>query len=144
MLTRSTNQSRPLIVCSCVSHLRLFLVASLAAVGLIVPGSVGARGAVTPPLIASVGTKTSPDAYVISLTDSTGAKVTHLDPGQYTIVVHDYATLHNFHLFGPGVDQATAVETAEEATWNVTIKDGAYRYHCDAHPTLIRGSFTAG
>jgi hypothetical protein len=127
-----------------VSHVRLFIVAALVAVGLIVPGSVAAHGTVTQPLVGSVGTKTSPNAYVISLTDSTGTKVTHLDTGQYTIVVHDYATLHNFHLFGPGVDHATAIEAPDEATWNVTITDGTYHFECDAHPTLIRGSFTAG
>jgi uncharacterized membrane protein YbhN (UPF0104 family) len=50
---------------------RVFLVVSLAVVGLIVPGSVGARDAVTQPLIATVGSATSPDAFQISLTDST-------------------------------------------------------------------------
>ena len=128
-----------------MNHVRLFLIASVAAVGLIVPGSVGAGGAVTPLLTATVGSATAPEAYQISLADSTGAKVTHGDPGQYTIVVHDYATLHNFHLSGPGVDQATAVETPEQATWNVTFTDGGtYKYICDAHPTLLRGSFTSG
>lgn len=128
-----------------MNHVRLFLIASVAAVGLIVPGSVGAGGAVTPLLTATVGSATAPEAYQISLADSTGTKVTHVDPGQYTIVVHDYATLHNFHLSGPGVDQATAVETPEQATWNVTFTDGGtYKYICDAHPTLLRGSFTSG
>jgi hypothetical protein len=127
-----------------VSHVRLFLVASLAAVGLVVPGSVAAHGTVTQPLIASVGTPTSGNNFVISLKDSTGAAVTHLDPGAYTITVHDYATIHSFHLIGPGVDKATDVETTSDATWDVTITDGTYRYFCDFHPTLLRGSFTAG
>ena len=126
-----------------MSQVRLFLVASLAAVGLIVPGSVGARGTVTQPLIATVGSATAHDAFQISLADSTGAKVTHVDPGQYTITVHDFATLHNFHLSGPGVDQATDVETTAQTTWNVTFTDGTYRFRCDAHPTLMRGSFTS-
>jgi len=127
-----------------VSHPRLFLVASLAAVGLVVPGSVGARSGVTQPLIASVGTPTSGNNFVISLKDSTGAAVTHVDPGTYTIVVHDYATVHNFHLFGPGgVNQATSIENAEEDTWVVTFTDGTYKFMCDFHPTL-RGSFTSG
>jgi plastocyanin len=127
-----------------VSHVRLFLVASLVLTGLAVPGAVGAHVAVTQPLLATVGSPSSPDAFQISLTDSTGAKVTHVDPGQYTISVHDYSTLHDFHLSGPGVDQATAVETASTATWNVTFTDGTYRYLCDAHPTSMLGSFTSG
>jgi plastocyanin len=127
-----------------VSHVRLFLVTCLALTGLAVPGAVGAHVAVTQPLLATVGSPTAADAFQISLTDSTGAKLTHVDPGQYTINVHDYSTLHDFHLTGPGVDQATAIETASTATWNVTFTDGTYRYSCDAHPTSMRGSFTSG
>lgn len=127
-----------------VSHVRLFFIASLALAGLAVPGSRAAHVAVTQPLLATVGSPTTPDGFQISLTDSTGAKVTHVDPGQYTITVHDYATLHDFHLTGPGVDQATGIETASTATWNVTFTDGIYRYLCDAHPTTMRGSFTSG
>lgn len=127
-----------------MSQLRLFLVASLAVVALVVPGAVDASGTVTQPLIATVGSKASAENPVISLTDSTGAKVTHLDTGTYTITVHDYATTHSFHLLGPGIDQATGVETAGDTTWNVVVIDGTYRYFCDAHPTTMRGSFTAG
>ena len=126
-----------------MNHVRLFLVASLAALGLVVPGSVGAHGAVTQPLIATVGTPTSGNNFVIALKDSIGAAVAHVDPGTYTITVHDYATVHNFHLFGPGVNQSTAIDTAEEATWTVAFTDGKYTYMCDAHPTLA-GSFTSG
>jgi plastocyanin len=127
-----------------VSHIRLFLVAALAVVALVVPGAVGAHGTVPQPLIATVGAKTSPNNYVISLTDSTGAKVTHLDTGAYTITVHDYATIHSFHLTGPGVDKATDIEGTGDQTWVVVITDGTYRYFCDAHPIQMCGSFTAG
>ena len=126
-----------------VSHVRLFLVAALAAVGLIVPSSIGAHGAASNELVATVGTPTSGNNFVIALKDSTGALVKHLDPGTYTVTVHDYATVHNFHLFGPGVNQATSIDNPEEATWTITITDGTYTYMCDFHPTL-KGSFTAG
>jgi plastocyanin len=116
----------------------------LAVVALVVPGAVGAGGTVTQPLIATVGTASSPNSYTISLTDSTGAKVTHLDTGAYAVTVHDYATLHDFHLTGPGVDQATDIEGTGDQTWTVVITDGTYRFFCDAHPTEMRGSFTAG
>jgi hypothetical protein len=127
-----------------VSHVRLLLVASLAALGLIVPGSVGAHGTIPPqPLFATVGTPTSGNNFVIALKDSTGSLVTHVDPGTYTITVHDYATVHNFHLFGPGVNQATSVDNAEDATWVVRFTDGKYTYMCDIHTTL-KGTFTGG
>src|SRR4051812_44647480 len=122
---------------------RLFLIVCLSAIGLAVPGAVGAGGAVTQPLVGTVGTPTSPNNFVIALKDSAGAQVTHLDPGNYTIVVHDYATIHNFDLHGPGVNKATDVEGTGDVTWQVTITDGTYGYNCDSHPTL-RGSFTAG
>jgi hypothetical protein len=127
-----------------VSHVRLSLVACLAVIGLIVPSAVGARGTVTQPLIATVGLPTAPDAYSISLRDSSGAAITHLDPGQYTIVVHDYATLHNFDLSGPGVSMATDIEGTSDTTWTVTFGNGTYKFQCDAHPTQMHGSFTAG
>jgi hypothetical protein len=127
-----------------VSYVRLFLVVSLAAVGLIVPSSVAAHRTAPPqPLVATVGTPTSGNNFVIALKDASGAAVTHVDPGTYTINVHDYATVHNIHLFGPGVNQSTAIETAEAATWTVTFTDGKYTFMCDSHPTL-KGTFTSG
>jgi hypothetical protein len=122
-----------------------FLAASCAALAaLALPGAVGAGGTVTPPLIATVGSASAPNAFTISLTDSSGAKVTHLDPGGYIVTVHDYATLHNFDLTGPGVAQATDVEGTGDATWAINVTDGTYHFVCDAHPTVMRGSFTAG
>jgi hypothetical protein len=127
-----------------VNHVRLFLLMCLAVAALIVPGAVDARGAVTQPLVASVGSPTSGNAFVISLKDSTGATVTHLDTGAYTIRVHDYASLHSFHLIGSGVDMSTDVERTADTTWAVRFTNGTYRFFCDTHPTTMRGSFTVG
>jgi plastocyanin len=82
--------------------------------------------------------------FSISLRDSSGVRVTHLDPGTYTINVNDLSTEHNFHLQGTGVDQATPVEETGNFTWTVTFTDAVYRFQCDAHPTTMRGSFTVG
>jgi hypothetical protein len=127
-----------------VSHLRLLVVALLAAVGFVVPGAVSAGGTVTQPLIATVGTPSVPEAYSINLTDSTGTKVSHLDPGTYTINVHDYATIHNFALSGPGVTKSTDIDGTGTTTWVVTFGNGTYTYVCEAHPNVMRGSFTVG
>src|SRR5437764_23748 len=99
----------------------------------------GAGTAVTPPLIATVG-----PGFNISLTDSTGAPVSHLGPGTYTIQVSDKSDIHNFHLRGPGVDQATDVDTIGDTTWTVTFGNGRYTYLCDAHPTQMHRTFTSG
>ena len=92
-------------------------------------------------LNATVGTN---DAFLITLTDASGAKVTHLDAGTYTIDVHDLSDEHNFHLRGPGVDRSTVVENTGDETWTVTFADGVYRYQCDPHAGIMKGSFAAG
>jgi hypothetical protein len=127
-----------------VNNVRLFLVLGLAAVGLSLSGAVDARGSVAQPLVATVGTSTAPNAYAISLRDGSGNAVSHLDPGTYTITVHDYATLHNFDLSGPGVSKATDIEGTSDTTWTVTFTNGRYTFQCDAHPTQMHGAFTVG
>jgi hypothetical protein len=94
-----------------------------------------------PQLVAVVGTN---DAFVISLRDAAGTLVSHLDPGTYDIAVSDRSELHNFHLNGPGVDQATAVNEKQEVKWTVTFTTGTYTYVCDEHATTMRGRFTSG
>lgn len=114
--------------------------AGLVAGLLLIP--VSGAGADNPVLTAIVGTN---DAFSITLLDASGKRVTHLDPGTYTIQVHDRSEIHNFHLTSPGgVDQATDVESKEEATWTVTLVDGTYKYVCDPHANIMKGSFTVG
>ena len=92
-------------------------------------------------LIAKVGEN---DSFNISLTDSTGAKVTHLDPGSYTVQVSDLSDMHNFDLTGPGVSKSTGVTDIGSQTWDVTFTNGTYKFQCDIHPTTMKGSFTVG
>jgi plastocyanin len=113
--------------------------ASLAAAALAALGWIAAAPAENPVLLASVG-----PGFVISLHDASGADVKQLAPGAYTIRVNDQSELHNFHLSGPGVDVSTAVEFIGMVEWQVTLTDGTYRFQCDPHATLMRGSFTVG
>jgi plastocyanin len=84
---------------------------------------------------------TGPDhAFKISLKKGT-TKVTKLKAGKYTIVVKDVAKTHDFHLIGPGVNKKTPVKGKGTFTWKVTLKKGTYRYLCDPHKLLMRGSF---
>ncbi len=107
---------------------------------LLLVGALAASApAATPPLQASVG-----PGFVISLRDSAGAGVSHLDPGIYTIHVNDQSPEHDFHLIGPGVDRATEVAEVGSQDWEVTLTDGTYRFQCDPHSTTMRGSFTVG
>jgi plastocyanin len=82
--------------------------------------------------------------YSISLKDSTGAAVTHLDPGTYTLVVHDQSDIHNFDLSGPGVSVRTDIDFVGDQTFTVTFTDGKYTFVCDAHFTTMKGAFTVG
>jgi hypothetical protein len=84
------------------------------------------------------------DAFTISLKDSTGASVTHLNPGTYTLVVHDHSALHNFDLSGPGVSAATDIAGVGDQTFTITLVDGTYFFQCDEHPTTMKGKFTVG
>src|SRR4051812_22091456 len=99
----------------------------------------GPAAADDPVLDATVG-----PAFNISLNDSTGAKVTHLDPGSYTIRVDDESDMHNFALSGPGVSKSTGVTDVGKDTWTVTFTNGTYKYVCDVHSTIMKGSFTVG
>jgi hypothetical protein len=81
--------------------------------------------------------------FSITLTQN-GTKVTHLDPGTYTISVDDESADHNFHLSGPGVDQTTDVAGMGTTTWTVTFADGTFFYQCDVHSSTMHGSFTVG
>lgn len=82
--------------------------------------------------------------FTISLTNESGVRVTHLDPGTYDIEVQDLSDEHNFHLIGPGVDKATEIGTSGTVTWTVTVRDGTYTYQCDPHQGTMNGSFTVG
>lgn len=67
--------------------------------------------------------------------------VTKLKAGTYTITVKDQSNIHNFHLTGPGVNKATSVSGKGTTTWKVTLKKGTYRYVCDPHASIMKGSF---
>ena len=114
-----------------------YSIAVLAAAALLA-APAGARTTATT-LEANVG-----PGFTISLRDASGAGVSHLDPGAYTIHVVDQSELHNFDLTGPGVSKATDVPGTGEQTWDVTLTDGKYTYICDAHATTMKGSFTVG
>jgi plastocyanin len=118
------------------TKLGVILVLSLA--GLAAAVSVARPASTDGTLQATVG-----PGYSINLTQN-GTKVTHLDPGTYTIDVNDQADIHNFDLFGPGVKESTGIDTIGTTTWTVTFSDGAYTYVCDAHPASMIGKFTVG
>ena len=65
-----------------------------------------------------------------------------LKAGTYKIKVEDKATIHNFHLIGPGVNKKTGVSSTGTQTWTVRLRAGKYTFQCDPHATSgMRGTF---
>ena len=91
----------------------------------------------TPTLNGVVG-----PGFNISLKEA-GTKVTKLKAGTYVIKVSDKSNIHNFHLTGPGgFSKKTSVGGTGTTTWKVTLKKGTYKYVCDPHASIMKGSFT--
>jgi Copper binding proteins, plastocyanin/azurin family len=119
---------------------RTLLITVLAVVAVSIPtAATGSSSAPNVTLTGVVG-----PGFNISLRNADGSNVTHLDPGTYDISVTDNAIEHNFHLSGPGVNQATDVEGTGPVSWTVTFTDGTYRFVCDPHAASMRGTFTVG
>jgi hypothetical protein len=72
-----------------------------------------------------------------------GEDAESLEAGTYTLKVEDKSDMHNFHLIGPGIDQAvTEVGFEGEKTVTVTLKKGTYTYQCDPHASGgMKGTF---
>ena len=116
--------------------LRGYLVLAAAAAVAVVPAAFSAAA---PQLLGTVG----PD-FSIHLRHADGTAVTQIDPGTYEVVVRDLSNVHNFHLFGPGVDMKTGVETIGSVTWTVTFANGRYTFLCDPHSIDLKGTFVSG
>jgi plastocyanin len=110
---------------------RLALVTMLAA-ALVV---VASASAATPTLTGTDG-----PGFTITLKKGT-SKVTSLKAGKYKIVIKDLSKIHNFHLAGPGLNKKTSVPAKGTFTWLVTLKKGTYKFICDPHAAIMKGSF---
>ena len=99
--------------------------------------AVSPTHAALPQLVGTVG-----PGYTITLTKS-GSKVQRLKAGTYSITVNDRASIHDFHLTGPGVNKTTSITGTGKTTWTVTLQKGkTYRFVCDPHASIMKGSFT--
>jgi plastocyanin len=96
---------------------------------------VASASAAVPTLKATDG-----PGFTITLKKGT-TKVTKLKAGKYKIVVRDLSNIHNFHLTGPGLNKKTGVGPKGTFTWTVTLKKGTYKYICDPHAAIMKGSF---
>jgi plastocyanin len=117
-----------------MSRTRMLVAACAAALSLVVVSAAfGSARATT--LTATVG-----PGFTITLKKGS-AKVGALKAGAYKIVVADKSAIHNFHLIGPGVNKDSGVAKQGTSTWTVTLKKGTYKYVCDPHASIMKGSF---
>ncbi len=79
--------------------------------------------------------------FKIEMKNQANRKLTTIKAGTYRIKVEDKATIHNFHLVGPGVNKATSVPRKAEVVWVVTLRKGVYSFVCDPHASGMKGSF---
>ncbi len=71
-----------------------------------------------------------------------GKDLKTIKAGTYKIKVEDKATIHNFHLFGPGLNKKTSVQFKGETVWTIKLKAGRYTYQCDPHAASgMKGHF---
>jgi plastocyanin len=114
--------------------MRIRIVALLALAALV---AVGLASAMTVPKLKGNLTDGS-----ISLKNSKGKTVKTLKPGKYTFVVKDTASIHNFTLDGPGLEDKVITGTSFTGTKSKTLKlkKGSYKFYCTIHPNL-KGTF---
>jgi len=117
-------------------RIRKLLFVAIATFAIAIPSAQAATRTSPGNLVGSVG-----PGFTISFTQN-GKSVKSLKAGTYRITVHDKSSMHNFHLFGHGIDKKTVVSTTSTVVWKIKfVVKGTYKFHCDAHPTLLFGSF---
>ena len=79
--------------------------------------------------------------FKIEMENAAGKDLKTVKAGTYKIKIEDKATIHNFHLTGPGVNKSTSVGGKTTTTWTVKLKPGKYTYLCDPHASSMRGTF---
>jgi plastocyanin len=106
------------------------------AVAAAVLALAGLGQAATPRLVGEVG-----PGFSIEVTKA-GKDVKTLKAGTYKIKIEDKASIHNFHLFGPGLNKKTGVSFKGTTTWTIKLKKGKYTYQCDPHHASgMKGTF---
>jgi plastocyanin len=111
-----------------VSRQTIAITAALAIASLGLAAPAMAHPAAATPLAGTVG-----PGFTITL-DKGGKKISTLKAGSYTIKVSDKANVHDFHLFGPGVNKViTTVPFVGTKSVTVILKKGTYTYQCDPH-----------
>ena len=114
-------------------------VLAVVAAMLAIPSLAGAMS--HPKLTGTVGKN---NAYKISLTNAKGKVAKTLKAGNYTLVIHDDASIHNYELDGPHGKSWTFTSVSFVGTKTITLKlvPGKYKAYCAPHESVMFQHFT--
>ena len=93
--------------------------------------------ALAAPTFAATNTNTLSGTVGPGFTISMNKKT--VKAGTYLITIRDKASIHDFHLTGPGVNKTTSVPKVGTTKWTVKLKKGTYHFVCDPHRTIMHG-----
>jgi hypothetical protein len=111
----------------------LLLAVTAAAVILVAPAEAKFSG-----LSGEVG-----PGFSIEVKNKAGKDLKTIKAGTYKIKVEDKASIHNFHLIGPGLNKKTGISFKGDTIWTIKLKPGRYTYQCDPHAASgMKGHFT--
>ena len=118
-----------------IPRTRSWLLALVVAAALV--GADGGSAAAGKKVNGTVG-----PGFTIELT-SNGKNVAKLKAGvPYRFVISDRASIHDFHLSGPGLNRVLAgVGFTGTKSFVLKLKKGTYRFVCDPHAPIMHGSF---
>jgi hypothetical protein len=113
------------------------LICTLFASGAVALLATSPAAPMSPPrLVGTVG-----PGFTISL-KHLGKTFKTLKHGRYTFVVSDKATIHDFHIEGPGVDRAiTTVPFKGTKTVTILLRKGSFKFYCAPHESSMFGRF---
>jgi hypothetical protein len=88
-------------------------------------------------LFATVG-----PGFTIAIRTKSGRRLKTLIAGTYPVLLKDRSSHHSFHLARRGLGRTgTTVKAVVTSQTEWALTPGKYRYFCDAHPAIMRGSF---
>ena len=121
----------------------LLVLAALVAVGAIAAPAGSPSSAQGRHLVGTIG-----PGFTIHLMQH-GQPVESLRPGTYWLTVTDPSTIHNYHVYGPGLGDGGVEVTSVPFTGTNTVKlhleHGQYTFQCDPHALRgMKGTFTVG
>lgn len=117
--------------------MKSFVAVAAGVLGALAFAGIGAAGhAKSTGLLGEVG-----PSFSIEVKNN-GKDLKTIKHGTYKIKIEDKASIHNFHLKGPGLNKMTTVPFKGDTNWTITLKKGTYTYQCDPHAARgMKGTF---